>query len=214
VEDEEWRMQNSGVDIGREVTLWVAQEWHVAGVQHMARSLARWAGMSQVSACSIATSASELANNIFFHARGGGTVTVRILSGEGRVGMEVIAQDKSPGIADLQLAMQDGFSTNGGLGGGLPGVKRLMDEFQITSSARSGTRVVVRKWESIEKSELGNEKGIWKTSRTVSDFTFRDGRCTTGSPTRKRPWGEGRPGPGDRAQTTVRAQTHNHARGV
>ena len=63
------------------------------------------------------------------------------------VGIEVVAEDDGPGIPDVGLAMQDGFSTSGGLGGGLPGVERLMDEFEITSAAGAGTRVVARKWQ-------------------------------------------------------------------
>jgi len=68
-----------------------------------------------------------------------------VQSGE-RVAITVVARDKGPGIANISLAMQDGFSTSGGLGLGLPGVKRLMDEFHLVSDANKGTTVTIKKW--------------------------------------------------------------------
>jgi len=125
----------------------VTQEHHIAQAQRAARSLAESLGFSDVAAYSIATAVSELANNIFFHACGAGSITLAVLRQNGRVGVEIVAEDKGPGIGDVNLALQDGFTTNGGLGGGLPGVERLLDEFQITSSPAGGTRIVARKWE-------------------------------------------------------------------
>jgi serine/threonine-protein kinase RsbT len=93
---------------------------------------------------------SELASNLFFHARGGRTITLIGVRRNGAVGIEVIAQDEGPGIDDVEAAMLDGFTTNGGLGGGLPGVERLMDEFEIESAPGTGTRVVARKWSPCE----------------------------------------------------------------
>ena len=81
----------------------------------------------------------------FFHTTKGGTLSFIHIFNEKKQGIEVISQDEGPGIPDIPLAMQDGFSTYGGLGGGLPGVKRLMDEFEITSS-ETGTKIVARKW--------------------------------------------------------------------
>ena len=129
------------------VVVAVAEEWHVGGAQRAAKALARSVGLSQVAVYSIATSASELANNLFFHARDGGTITLRAVRQNGSLGVEIVAKDDGPGIADVGLAMRDGFTTNGGLGGGLPGVERLMDEFEIQSQVGAGTRVVARKWE-------------------------------------------------------------------
>ena len=125
----------------------VMKEWHVAQAQRAAKTLARSVGLSQVVVFSFATSVSELANNLFFHTRGGGTITLRAVRQNGSVGVEVVAEDDGPGIANVDLVMQDGFTTNGGLGGGLPGVERLMDEFEIESQVGAGTRVVARKWE-------------------------------------------------------------------
>ena len=124
----------------------VTEEWHVAQAQRAAKTLARSVGLSQVAMYSIATSVSELANNLFFHARDGGTITLRAVRQNGSVGVEIVAKDDGPGIVDVDFAMRDGFTTNGGLGGGLPGVERLMDEFEITSQIGAGTRVVARKW--------------------------------------------------------------------
>ncbi len=104
-------------------------------------------GFGQTRTSYVATAVSELANNLFFHASRGGTITLTPLKREGEIGIEVVAEDDGPGVPDVEQAMQDGFSTSGGLGGGLPGVKRLMDEFEITSTVGVGTRIVARKWQ-------------------------------------------------------------------
>lgn len=101
---------------------------------------------SPVSVCCITTSVSELAGNLFFHATDGGIITIDLIQSDSAIGLEVIAEDQGPGITNIELAMTDGFSTNGGLGGGLPGVRRLMDQFQINSSPDQGTRIIARKW--------------------------------------------------------------------
>jgi serine/threonine-protein kinase RsbT len=93
----------------------------------------------------IVTAASELARNIYVHA-GSGVMRWRTLQQAHRVGLELVFEDRGPGIADLSLAMQDGYSTNAGLGMGLPGSRRLMDEFQIHTHVSDGTTVSVRKW--------------------------------------------------------------------
>lgn len=110
-----------------------------------ARAEAIRLGFSAVEATFIATAVSELARNILAYARKG-EIALQQVHGSARVGMEVIASDRGPGISDLRQAMRDGFSTSGSLGLGLPGVRRLMDEFEIVSEAGHGTRVVVRKW--------------------------------------------------------------------
>jgi len=128
------------------VVVEVVQEYHIVGAQRKARTLALEMGMDRTTAFYVATCVSELANNLFFHAAGGGTITLTPVRRNGQRGIEVIAEDDGPGIPRLELAMQDGFSTSGGLGGGLPGAKRLMDEFEIASTVGDGTRVVARKW--------------------------------------------------------------------
>ena len=93
----------------------------------------------------ITTTVSELAHNIVKYA-GNGHIYVRKIYRTGRIGMEIVAEDKGPGINDIDNVMEDHFSTSGTLGLGLPGVKRLMDEFNIESDPNSGTRVTVKKW--------------------------------------------------------------------
>jgi len=142
-------MQNEKGEVrtGSSVIVPVVEEWHVAQAQRAVMALARSIGLPHAAVYSLATSVSELASNLFFHSHGGGTITLRAMRQDGRVGVEVMALDDGPGIADVSLATQDGFTTNGGLGCGLPGVARLMDEFEITSQVGIGTQVVVRKWE-------------------------------------------------------------------
>ncbi len=93
----------------------------------------------------IATAISELARNIVSYARSG-EIRLKVVNGSTRRGIQVIARDEGPGIRDVQQALRDGFSTSGSLGLGLPGVKRLMDEFHIESAVDRGTTVTIRKW--------------------------------------------------------------------
>ncbi len=94
----------------------------------------------------IATAISEIARNTVLYARDGWMELKLIQQGKKR-GLLVIAEDSGPGIADLSLAMQDGYTTSRGLGIGLPGAKRLMDEFDIKSELGKGTTIVMKKWE-------------------------------------------------------------------
>lgn len=102
-------------------------------------------GFSSGEATLIATTISELARNIISYA-GEGQILLRAVQGTKRTGLSVTAADEGPGIPDIQQAMRDGFSTSGSLGIGLPGVRRLMDEFEITSQPNRGTTVTVKKW--------------------------------------------------------------------
>ena len=109
------------------------------------RALAIEIGFSSGDATLIATSISELARNIVSYARRG-EITLQIVHASSRQGITIIASDSGPGIRDLRQAMRDGFSTSGSLGLGLPGVRRLMDEFEIASEPGRGTIVTVKKW--------------------------------------------------------------------
>jgi serine/threonine-protein kinase RsbT len=109
------------------------------------RALAIELGFSPGDATLIATSISELARNIVSYARRG-EITLQIVQASNRQGIAVTASDSGPGIRDLRQAMRDGFSTSGSLGLGLPGVRRLMDEFEIASQPGRGTIVTVKKW--------------------------------------------------------------------
>ena len=102
-------------------------------------------GFSSGDATLIATAISELARNIVAYAKKG-SITLQVLNGSNRQGISVTASDDGPGISDVRQALRDGFSTSGSLGLGLPGVRRLMDEFEITSQSGRGTTVVVKKW--------------------------------------------------------------------
>lgn len=94
----------------------------------------------------IATAISEIARNTVLYAHDG-RIDLRVVQQGARRGLQVITRDDGPGIADLALAMQDGYTTSNGLGIGLPGAKRLMDEFDIESEPGKGTTIVMKKWE-------------------------------------------------------------------
>ncbi len=93
----------------------------------------------------IATAISEVTRNILSYA-GTGELDLRLVRRGRQEGVSIIARDRGPGIADLFSAMQDGYSTSGGLGLGLPGSKRLMDEFDVASEVGKGTTVTMTKW--------------------------------------------------------------------
>jgi serine/threonine-protein kinase RsbT len=109
------------------------------------RAVAERVGMSSSLQTMVATAISEIARNIVVYA-GRGEVVVQAVADTGRHGIEVLARDEGAGITDVEQAMQDGFSTAGSLGLGLPGARRLMDEFSLESSPGEGTTVLMRKW--------------------------------------------------------------------
>ena len=102
-------------------------------------------GFDKVSRYAISTAVSELARNIYKYAQKG-KITAYQLNMANDKGIEIIAEDKGPGITDISNAMKDNFSTGNSLGLGLPGVKRIMDEFDIETKHNQGTRITVRKW--------------------------------------------------------------------
>lgn len=93
----------------------------------------------------IAAAISELARNILTYA-GSGELDIGLVERDGRRGVTIVARDDGPGIADVRLALQDGYSTSGGLGLGLPGARRLMDDFDVRSEVGHGTVVTMCKW--------------------------------------------------------------------
>lgn len=109
------------------------------------RQLAAKAGFNGSDLTVIATAISEIARNIVEYARKG-EIILDIVQDGNKTGLRMEARDNGPGIPNIELAMQDGYSTGRGLGLGLPGTRRLMDEFQIKSSVGEGTRVVATKW--------------------------------------------------------------------
>ena len=110
-----------------------------------ARRIATAAGLTSTDLTIVATVISELARNALVFAKGG-EIRVGMTHSDGRFGVIIVATDHGPGIADVERALEDGYSTAGRLGLGLPGVKRLMDDFEISSAPGAGTTIVVRKW--------------------------------------------------------------------
>ena len=128
-----------------EIRVAINSDQDIVSARQKGRVVANELGFSSGDATLIATAISELARNIVSYARKG-QITIRQVNGLNRRGIAVIADDEGPGIADIRQALRDGFSTSGSLGLGLPGVRRLMDEFEITSQLGKGTTVMVKKW--------------------------------------------------------------------
>jgi serine/threonine-protein kinase RsbT len=117
----------------------------VVTARQRARQLAASLQLSSTDQTLLATAISEVARNITTYAERG-EVTVAMVENGGRRGIRVVARDNGPGIADLERALQDGYTTGGGLGIGLPGARRLVDEFDIDSAPGRGTTVTLVKW--------------------------------------------------------------------
>jgi serine/threonine-protein kinase RsbT len=117
----------------------------VVTVRQAARTAAASLGFSLVDQTKVVTAASELARNALEHG-GGGTARLESLEDGTRRGLRLVFEDKGPGIADLKLALTDGYTTGSGMGLGLSGSKRLVNEFDIWSRPGEGTRVTVTKW--------------------------------------------------------------------
>jgi serine/threonine-protein kinase RsbT len=117
----------------------------VVAVRRAVREGSIAAGFSLVDQTKIVTAASELARNALTYG-GGGTLTLELLNDGARRGLRLVFEDQGPGIADVELALRDGFTTGGGLGLGLGGARRLVNEFSIESAPGKGTRVAVVRW--------------------------------------------------------------------
>ena len=128
-----------------EITVSILSDADIVTARQEGRALALLMGFSSTEATLVATSISELARNIILYAKQGELV-LGVAEDGGKRGIAVVARDEGPGIPDVRRAMLGGYSTSGGLGLGLPGVKRLMDEFEITSEPGKGTTVKVKKW--------------------------------------------------------------------
>jgi serine/threonine-protein kinase RsbT len=109
------------------------------------REAAGQLGFGETDVTRIVTAASEMARNVYKYA-GKGVVRWRTLLVDGRRGIELQFIDEGPGIEDIQLAMREGYSTSRGMGMGLPGAKRLMDDLQIESAVGKGTNIILKKW--------------------------------------------------------------------
>src|SRR3979411_2369695 len=120
-------------------------ETDIVVVRKWVRESATRLGFGITDVTRIITAASELARNAFLYA-GSGVVRCRVLSGSDKGSLELKVEDRGPGTADIEQAMQPGYTTGKGLGLGLPGAKRLMDEMEIESEAGKGTKITVKKW--------------------------------------------------------------------
>ncbi|HVR97093.1 MAG TPA: anti-sigma regulatory factor [Thermoanaerobaculia bacterium] len=129
----------------RSEELQIRAEEDVVRVRQATRQWAVDLGFSLIDQTKIVTAASELARNTMLHG-GGGSACLEIVENGIRRGLCLTFQDQGPGIADLDLALKDGYTTGGGMGLGLGGSKRLMNEFSISSRPGEGTRVTVVKW--------------------------------------------------------------------
>jgi len=123
----------------------IGDETDIVLSRRIVRDAATQFGFSPTDVTRIVTAASELARNVFKYA-GEGVMRWRYLETNGRVGIELQFVDRGPGIADVKQAMEQGYSTGGGLGAGLPGAKRLVDDLEIQSEVGCGTTVTLKKW--------------------------------------------------------------------
>jgi serine/threonine-protein kinase RsbT len=126
-------------------TLPVRSSHDIVVVRQVVRTWAIEVGFNLVEQTKIVTAASELARNTIDHG-GGGTARLQALRDGGRAGLRLTFEDKGPGIADLELALKDGYTTGGGLGLGLSGARRLCNEFELDSRPGEGTRVTITRW--------------------------------------------------------------------
>jgi serine/threonine-protein kinase RsbT len=134
--------------VAADVRVPIRSDGDVVTARHEARSMGAGLGFSSTDLTLLATAISEIARNITTYA-GEGEVSLRVVERAGRSGIEVVARDDGPGIEDVERAMQDGFTTGNGLGLGLPGTRRLVDEFDLRTAPGAGTTVRLVKWSRV-----------------------------------------------------------------
>jgi serine/threonine-protein kinase RsbT len=126
-------------------TLPIRSEIDIVHARQATRNWSKELGFSLVDQTKIVTAASELARNVLVHG-GGGSMRMEVLQEGARRGLRLNFEDQGRGIPDIELALRDGYTTGGGLGLGLSGSKRLVNEFEIASKPGEGTRVTVVRW--------------------------------------------------------------------
>lgn len=131
----------------KKVELPLAAQEDVVAIRQRARALAVEIGLTLIDQTKIVTAASELARNAVIHG-GGGQATLEIIKEASKQGLRLTFEDHGPGIPDLERAMQDGYTSGGGLGLGLGGSKRLCNDFSIESQVGIGTRVTIARWKT------------------------------------------------------------------
>ncbi|KIR64624.1 ATP-binding protein [Micromonospora harpali] len=135
----------AGVDLGDPQAQAIRSDEDVVRVRQLVRTVAVAVRLSLVDQTKLVTAASELARNTLVYG-GGGSAEVSVVDNGRRRGVRIVFADDGPGIADLDLALTDGYTTGGGLGLGLSGARRLVDEFDIDTGPGRGTRITVTKW--------------------------------------------------------------------
>ncbi|HET7580676.1 MAG TPA: anti-sigma regulatory factor [Bacillales bacterium] len=122
----------------------IKNERDIVKARQLARECAKQLGFSHIDQIRITTAMSELARNLFLYASNG-VIKMELVEKEQK-GLKIVSEDQGPGIEDIREALGDGYTTSGGLGAGLPGVKRIMDDFMIRSNVGKGTEIVAVKW--------------------------------------------------------------------
>jgi serine/threonine-protein kinase RsbT len=128
-------------------TMPILKEQDVIIFRNRVKEISVKIGMSLLNQTKLITAASELVRNMLKYANGG-KVQLEIISNNGKTGIRLVFEDQGPGIKDIKQAMQDGFSTGKSLGLGLPGAKRLVNEFDIKSEPGKGTMVTIIRWKN------------------------------------------------------------------
>lgn len=131
--------------VSRDIKVTIASDSDLLSVRQSVRTLALDLGFTVTETVGIVTALSEMARNMLTYA-GRGELEVRHMHEGDHEGIVITARDEGPGIPDVQKALLDGYSTSGGLGMGLPGIKRLMDHFKISTELQKGTLVTAAKW--------------------------------------------------------------------
>ena len=130
----------------REQTFPIQSDTDVVAARIGVRDWARQIGLTVLDLTKVVTAASELARNALIHG-GGGTMQLQVVTQGERKGLRATFCDRGPGIAEIELAMQDGYTSGGGMGIGLPGAKRLVNEFALASEPGGGTSVTILRWQ-------------------------------------------------------------------
>ena len=143
--------------VADDVRVEIAADTDIVEARGEGRALATRLGFSRTDATLHATAISEIGRNILHHA-GRGEVAIAQTTGDHSLGIEVVARDQGPGIPDVERARSEGYATGNGLGLGLPGAQRLMDEFSIETQPGRGTTVTMRKWRARDELERLRER--------------------------------------------------------
>ncbi len=133
------------ITVLEEVSVPIRSDLDILSARQQGRQMTAGIGFSNVDQVATATAISELARNIVQYARTG-EIVLSLVQQEGKRGIMIVARDQGPGIADLDLVLQGGYSSSGSLGLGISGTRRLMDDFEIASEVGKGTTVTVCKW--------------------------------------------------------------------